>query len=125
MRPLKLTLVAFGPFYKETTIDFELFSKNGIYLIAGETGSGKSTIFDAISFALFGLASGSIKNSKYLRSDFADSNTKTKVELIFEAQGKIYKIERSPKYSVLNRNGNKKDIPESASLLLPNGEIIS
>ena len=95
MKPLKLTMNAFGSYAQEETLDFTKLGTNGLYLITGETGSGKTTIFDAISYALFGRASGSNRNSyKMLRSDYAEKRTKTYVELDFASGGSKYTIRR-------------------------------
>ena len=83
MRPLELTLNAFGPYAGEVNIDFEKFGKKGIFLICGNTGAGKTMIFDAISFALFGEASGNTRQSNSFRSDFAQPEEKTFVRLKF------------------------------------------
>ncbi|MDR1741655.1 MAG: SMC family ATPase [Synergistaceae bacterium] len=97
MKPTKLVLEAFGPFAERQTIDFSRVydsEGNGIYLISGETGAGKTTIFDAISYALFGESSGGVRDGAMLRSDFVDSAKKTFVRLEFEHRGKAYAIER-------------------------------
>lgn len=99
MRPIKLKMCAFGPYKEQVCIDFDKLGSNGIFLITGDTGSGKTTIFDAISFALFGVSSGSRRENNTLRSDFASDDVKTFVELEFLHKGIIYKIERSPKYT--------------------------
>lgn len=98
MKPLKLVMSAFGPYRDRVEVDFEKLGSNGIYLITGDTGSGKTTIFDAISFALFGEASGSRRENGTFRSDFASEKVKTFVELEFEHKGLFYKIERVPRY---------------------------
>lgn len=97
MKPLKLTISAFGPYAEETVIDFEKIN-SGLYVITGKTGAGKTTIFDAITFALYGEASGDGRKKNMLRSDFANDNTKTFVELEFRHKNKWYKIRRNPEY---------------------------
>ena len=115
MKPLKLKMNAFGSYADLQTIDFTALGANGLYLITGETGSGKTTIFDAISFALFGKASG-VSRSDYwmLRSDFADANDKTFVELDFVSGKSVYNIRRSIKKS-----------GQDVALVLPDGTAIS
>ena len=98
MRPIKLKMMAFGPYKKEAEIDFEKLGKEGLYLITGDTGSGKTTIFDALTFALYGKASGDLRESDMLRSKYADPKSDTRVELDFEYFGKKYHVERSPSY---------------------------
>lgn len=98
MRPIRLTMSAFGPYAKETTIDFRPLGTQGIYLITGDTGAGKSTIFDAISFALYGEAAGSVREPTMLRSQYADPSTPTFVELEFYCNGQTYTIHRNPGY---------------------------
>ncbi|RRF90902.1 MAG: hypothetical protein DUD33_02135 [Coriobacteriaceae bacterium] len=98
MRPLKLTMSAFGPYADEVTIDFSQLGTSGIYLICGDTGAGKTTIFDAISFALFDRPSGEYRQSRNLRSDFAAPDVKTFVELEFEHNGNRYRVRRNPAY---------------------------
>jgi len=115
MKPLKLIVSAFGPYAGKEELDFESFCKQGLYLIAGETGAGKTTIFDAISFALFGVASGeSRKDYQMLRSHHADKNTKTFVELDFSSGKRTYKVKRT-----IGKNGKE------AELILDNGERVS
>ncbi|MGN0075812.1 MAG: AAA family ATPase [Parafannyhessea sp.] len=98
MLPLKLTMSAFGPYADEVTIDFSQLGTSGIYLICGDTGAGKTTIFDAISFALFDRPSGEFRQSRNLRSDFAKPDVKTFVELEFEHNGNRYRVHRNPAY---------------------------
>ena len=87
MRPLKLTMSAFGPYAGEEVIDFEKLGTSGLYLITGDTGAGKTTIFDAITYALYGEASGSVRDSSMLRSKYAAPETPTWVELKFQYAG--------------------------------------
>lgn len=95
MKPLKLTMKAFGSYAGEETIDFTAFGANGLYLITGETGSGKTIIFDAISYTLYGRASGEARSRfQMLRSDYAGARDKTCVDLDFSTRGKIYNIRR-------------------------------
>ena len=93
MKPKILKMEAFGPFSKETVVDFDKF-ENGIFLISGDTGAGKTTIFDAIVFALFGEVSGSDRDIKMMHSDFVSNKVDSRVELLFEHAGKEYTVER-------------------------------
>jgi len=106
MRPTKLKMSAFGPYKEETIIEFDKLGKSGIYLICGDTGSGKTTIFDAICFALYGEASGNNKPSRLLRCKYASENVATYVELEFEYRGKKYKINRNPEYERAKTRGS-------------------
>lgn len=125
MKPLNLTLHAFGPFEGTQEIDFSRFSDDGIFLITGKTGSGKTTIFDAISFALYGEPSGSVRQSDSLKSDFAPLSETCWAELCFLSQNEKYTVRRTPQQTVLKRNGEPRVVSSTASLTLPNGEIIS
>lgn len=97
MKPIKLTMSAFGPYREETIIDFEKIGEKGLFLVTGDTGAGKTTIFDAISFALFNDVSGSNRPISSLRSDFATTE-ETYVELMFEHKNKMYTVRRTPSY---------------------------
>jgi exonuclease SbcC len=95
MRPLKITMTAFGPYKDKEVIDFTELKSNRLFVISGNTGAGKTTIFDAISFALYGAASGEDRSdSKYMRSDFAEDDVHTAVELEFELHNHHYRIKR-------------------------------
>ena len=108
MKPLKLTLSAFGPYAKTTTIDFTKLCENGIFLITGDTGAGKTTIFDAISFAFYGEGSGGRERraSKSFRSDYAARDTDTYVELVFQHRQHTYRLKRNPPYLRQSRRGD-------------------
>ncbi len=98
MRPLKLTMSAFGPYKGTETIDFTALGQGGIYLITGDTGAGKTTIFDGITYALYGRSSGDRRQGSMLRSQYADPETKTQVTFTFDYRGKTYTVTRSPEY---------------------------
>lgn len=112
MRPLKLTMSAFGPYVGVHTLDMEQLGQNGLYLITGDTGAGKTTIFDAITFALYGEASGSCREVKMLRSKYAKPEEKTYVELSFSHDHKIYTIKRRCRISGSEGNQTMTVIPE-------------
>ena len=121
MLPKKLTMSAFGPYLQTVNIDFENFINNGLFLITGPTGAGKTMIFDAIMFALYGVSSGSERSSEQFRSDLAGNDTPTYVELEFVLHQANYKVRRSPKYYLTNRKTPK--MP-SAILTMPDGKMI-
>lgn len=126
MRPLSLTLSAFGPYKNKQVLDFSTLGSAGLYLISGDTGSGKTSLFDAISFALYGDPSGEIREVKMLRSLYAEADTPTFVELTFTHQEKIYTVRRNPEYNRAKRSG-KGTTKERADaiLLLPDQQPIS
>ena len=107
MKPVKIVLSAFGPYAGETVIDFSLLGETGLFLIAGDTGAGKTTIFDAISFALYGEAAGGKerRKSKSFRSDYAAPRTETYVEFTFTHKGQTWMIRRNPEYVRPKRTG--------------------
>lgn len=98
MRPEKLIISAFGPYAGETVIDFTRLGERGLFLITGDTGAGKTTIFDAIAFALYGEASGDVRKSGMFRSKYAREDVPTFVKFAFIYQGKTYRITRNPEY---------------------------
>ena len=104
MKPLKLTMCAFGSYGRETVIDFTK-ADLGLFLINGDTGAGKTTIFDGITFALYGETSGGKRDGKMMRSQYASGSTPTFVELVFEERGEQYRIRRNPAYV---REGKRK-----------------
>ena len=107
MKPLKITMCAFGPYAATAEVDFEKLGTSGIFLITGDTGAGKTTVFDAISFALYGEASGGKgrRTGKSFRSDYARPELPTYVELEFIQGGKQYTIRRSPEYERAKKRG--------------------
>ncbi|MGI5976301.1 MAG: AAA family ATPase [Candidatus Limivicinus sp.] len=126
MRPLKLTMSAFGPYAGETAIDFSLLGSSGIYLICGDTGAGKTCIFDAISYALYGRASGEYRDASMLRSMYAAPETPTFVELEFLSAEKKYRVRRNPEYERPKTRGSGMTTEKAdAELSLPDGRIIT
>lgn len=98
MRPLQLTICAFGPYARTQVIDFDRFGTGGLYLITGDTGAGKTTIFDALVYALYGSVSGDVREVNMLRSRYADPKEQTYAELVFQVRDQTYKVYRSPEY---------------------------
>lgn len=126
MRPLKLTMSAFGPYAGEVSLDMQKLGNGGIYLICGDTGAGKTTIFDAVCFALYGKASGDIRDKSSFRSKYANDETKTYVELEFEYNGEMYKVTRNPEYLRKSKRGEGfAKQGANATLILPNGTVVS
>lgn len=107
MKPTKLIMGAFGPYAGEkTVIDFSCFEEKGLFLISGDTGSGKTTIFDAICFALYGKTSGRFRDTKSLRSEYAGAEAETFVDFYFTHQGKHYHVWRRPEYERSKKRGS-------------------
>lgn len=115
MRPLKLTMTAFGPYAGKTEIDFRELNQ-GVYLITGDTGAGKTTIFDAIVFALYGEGSGSGRSSEMFHSDYVDKFTDTEVELLFSCRRKEYRVNRSIHYKKRRTDQSVGSISKQAAL---------
>ena len=126
MRPIKLTLSAFGPYAGKTELEMDKLGTQGLYLITGDTGAGKTTIFDGITFALYGEASGENREASMLRSKYADSDTPTFVELAFSYAGKIYRVIRNPEYERPSRRGTGFTTQmANAELIFPDGRVVT
>lgn len=122
MRPEYLILSGFGPYAGRTELDFQKLGKGGLYLITGDTGAGKTTIFDAITFALYGEASGQVRESGMFRSKYAAPETPTFVELTFSYQGKTYRVRRNPEYLRPKGRGSGMTVQKAdAELIFPDG----
>ena len=126
MRPLTLTLSAFGPYAGQITLALEQLGKNGLYLIRGDTGAGKTSIFDAIAFALYGEASGDQREAAMFRSQYAAPDTPTFVELTFESAGKTYRVRRVPEYTRPAKRGGGVTLQRAeAELTMPDGRVVT
>ena len=126
MKPIKLELQAFGPYKDLTVIDFSQFSDAGLFLLTGETGSGKTMIFDALTFALFGKTSGNDRGVDSVRSQLARPHDETYVKLSFTHQGNMFTIRRNPTHSYARKEGGKEsNSAHFAELYLPDGNIVS
>ena len=126
MRPLKLTVSAFGPYAGTVVMDLEQLGQQGLYLITGDTGAGKTTIFDAITYALYGEPSGDNRDPSMFRSKYAQPDTPTEVELVFSYGGKIYTVRRNPEYERPAKRGDGTTIQKAdAELTLPDGRLVT
>ena len=125
MKPVLLVMNAFGPYAGRTEIPFDRLGTEGLFLICGDTGAGKTTIFDAVTFALYGEASGSTRTADSLRSNFADPAEKTFAELTFSHLGGTYKVRRNPRYMRPKRGGGTTMENADAELTFPDGRVIS
>ncbi|MBT9152381.1 MAG: Nuclease SbcCD subunit C [Firmicutes bacterium] len=125
MRPLRLTLSAFGPYVERTVLDLDQLGTNGLYLITGDTGAGKTTLFDALTYALYGEPSGENREVSMLRSKYAHVGTPTEVELVFAYAGKTYTVKRNPDYEREKSRGEGKTLEKaSAELVYPDGRSL-
>lgn len=126
MKPLKLTMSAFGSYAGKNVIDFT-GQQQGIFLITGDTGAGKTTIFDAITYALYNQTSGGERNGNMMRSQYARPETETYVELEFLYRGQTYRVRRNPDYKITKtlKNGRIREqkVPHSVELTLPDGTV--
>ncbi|MGN0777567.1 MAG: AAA family ATPase [Aristaeellaceae bacterium] len=126
MRPLTLTISGFGPYAGLETLELSRLGEEGLYLICGDTGAGKTTIFDAITYALYGKPSGSVRDESMLRSQYATADTPTYVELTFLSGGKEYMIRRNPAYvRPAKRGGGTTPEKASVTLHMPDGRKIT
>ena len=126
MRPLKLIMSAFGPYAQEQMLELSRLGTGGLYLITGDTGAGKTTVFDAITYALYGEASGGHREASMLRSKYAAPDTPTFVELTFETGGKEYTVRRQPEYERPAKKGDGMAVQKAtAELFMPDGTILT
>lgn len=126
MRPITLTMSAFGPYAGKTILELDKLGEEGLYLITGDTGAGKTTIFDAITYALYGEASGNSRDAAMFRSEYAQPETATFVELSFLCHDETYTIRRNPEYERPAKRGSGTTLQKAdASLIYPDGHIVT
>ena len=126
MRPIKLTVSAFGPYAGKMVLDLDKLGENGLYLITGDTGAGKTTIFDAITYALYGEASGDNREPSMFRSKYAEATTPTEVELVFSYAGKTYTVKRNPEYERPKSRGEGFTTQKAeVQLKYPDGRVVT
>lgn len=126
MRPLNLTMSAFGPYAGVQMLDMAQLGAEGLYLVTGDTGAGKTTIFDAICYALYDEPSGASRDARMMRSTYADVDTDTYVELTFDHMGKTYRVKRNPSYERRKKKGEGTTMQDAAAeLYLPDDSVIA
>ena len=130
MRPIRLEMSAFGSYAEKTVIDFSKIA-NGLFLITGDTGAGKTTIFDAITYALYGQTSGGKRDGNMMRSQYASEDCETYVEFVFQYRNENYTIRRNPEYMRVgkrkNADGSLKYVKEApkVELMMPDGMVFT
>ena len=122
MKPIKLIMSAFGPYADKVEIDFSVFDKKGLFLISGDTGAGKTTLFDAICFACYGKASSERRDTRSLRSEYAKDSTESYVDFYFSHQGKNYHVYRTPQYERRKLRGEGMVAAKEKAILYLEGE---
>lgn len=125
MKPIRLEFNAFGPFAQKEVVDFESMAESGIFLICGPTGAGKTTIFDGICFALYGEASGALRQNEDFKSDFSDPSDLCFVRYSFWVREKKFEVYRSPKQKKQKKNGDITTVSAKAELVLPDGTVLT
>lgn len=126
MRPINLTMSAFGPYAGVQMLDMAQLGAEGLYLVTGDTGAGKTTIFDAICYALYDEPSGASRDARMMRSTYADVDTDTYVELTFDHMGKTYRVKRNPSYERRKKKGEGTTLQDAAAeLYLPDDSVIA
>ncbi len=126
MRPIELRISAFGPYAGRTVLELDRLGTRGLYLVTGDTGAGKTTIFDAITYALYGEASGDNREPAMFRSKYADPDTPTEVELCFDYGGKRYTVKRNPEYERRKTRGDGYTTQKAeATLTYPDGRVVT
>ena len=126
MRPINLTMSAFGPYAGVQMLDMAQLGSEGLYLVTGDTGAGKTTIFDAVCYALYDEPSGASRDARMMRSTYADVDTDTYVELTFEHMGKTYRVKRNPSYERRKKKGEGTTLQDAAAeLYLPDDSVIA
>ena len=126
MRPINLTMSAFGPYAGVQMLDMAQLGADGLYLVTGDTGAGKTTIFDAICYALYDEPSGASRDARMMRSTYADVDTDTYVELTFDHMGKTYRVKRNPSYERRKKKGEGTTLQDAAAeLYLPDDSVIA